>query len=123
MKVLTIRRLMLVLGLTIGLMVLWSAAAPKAEGTGSLFGGWYPMEGLNCCDWIFPNDVCPNGTYWNGHLMYCQGIYDNYVDTCILAANPPTEETCDAIGDYECQPGPPTYEPLCWIHDAECKIH
>jgi len=60
MKALSSSRISIVLGLALGLMVLWAAATPSVMGADSLIGGWWPYQGAYCCyddTW----DNCDNG--------------------------------------------------------------
>jgi hypothetical protein len=117
MKFLTIRRLMLVLGIALGLLVVWATATPKDLSVESLIGGWYPMYGYNCCDDVFPDDWCSNSQGWGPWgPMVCNG---GGLITCILAANPPTVELCSATGPVRCYTYPPSW--CNDIHDAQCK--
>lgn len=64
METLSFSRILFTLGLALGLMVLWVAAAPSATDTDSLFGGtghWDPYSGCACCDDVTMLD-CTRGS-------------------------------------------------------------
>jgi hypothetical protein len=111
MKALSFRRVSLVIGLAVGIMVLWVAAAPSAIGADSFIGGWVPYSG--CCN---GSDVeaCSDGEDGGGNHP-CDGG-----DTNVCLVSTP----------YQCQgTGCPQ---LCWwrgfgtdicttTHDSECE--
>jgi len=121
MKVLTIRRLMLVLGLTIGLMVVWAAATPSAFSANSLIGGWYPVSGCPKCtgtDSSSPDAQCPKGRWWepDGPLLGCAGG-----DLTICLVGGTGSKCCGPEGNPICNDNNGQGDPVCnGIHDASC---
>lgn len=62
MKLTNFSHMWLVLGLAIGVTVVWTAAAPVATGNESLRGGdWSSYSGVVCCETIDEDD-CDSGT-------------------------------------------------------------
>lgn len=93
MKVLTFSRLLLGLGLVIGIMVFWVSAAPNAINSGSLIGGYVPISVGTCCEGVIDppeNNLCtllwpPGGgdRYdCEGAIVICDTVSDETGETC-----------------------------------------
>lgn len=97
MKALSFSRISLVIGLAVGIMVLWSAATPSAMGADSLIGGWYPMTGCPEC-YDTGSEPCPYGQYWpGGPSMYCST--GGNMQTCIAGTG---SGNCGADDGFPC---------------------
>lgn len=117
MKALSFRRVSLVIGLAVGIMAFWAAAAPIATDAHSLIGGWGPSSGCPTCYgtiYLSPLTDCVNAEY-EGESMQCTG---GTATICDSGGSGP--KCCGADDNIPCS-GNQQSHPLCFTtHDAEC---
>ena len=119
MKALSFSRLTHVLGLSLGLMVLWAATAPKTIGANSITGSWGPIEGCPLCIGTYkhsPETDCENAEY-GGENMNCIG------DTATICLDTESgSKHCSPDSNIPCSGIGGESHPLCWFtHDAKCE--
>ena len=123
MKILSFSRISFVVGLALGIMVLYAGAAPMATSADLLIGGWYPSSANECCtgtDAIGDDSNCPSGFTWPGvppgDWLGCAGG-----DLTICTVGGTGSKCCGAVGDPICNDNYGEGSPICNdIHDASC---
>jgi hypothetical protein len=121
MKMETFSRLTLVLGLSLGFMIVCVTSTPSAMGTNSLLGGWGPVGDDFCCTGTFTDD-CSNAmddpwTVDPNHLLECDA--GNVAEICDF--NSTDEDTCSPGPEIPCPtPSFPADHPCNTTHDGEC---
>jgi hypothetical protein len=118
MKALSLRKMSFVIGIALGIVALWAAAAPIATSADTLVGGWGPMSGCPTCFGVVnqsPFTDCENAEY-EGENMGCTGGTATICDT---GGSGP--KCCGADDNIPCS-GTGESHPLCFVsHDATCN--
>ena len=91
----------LVIGLAMGVLIFWAAAAPSATGAHSLIGGssWDPYSGCMCCDDVDDEMDCEDGSEF-----YCKGPdFVGLIFGTSHTGQPNGDEACrDPGGESQC---------------------
>jgi hypothetical protein len=109
MKAFSFSRISLLLGVIVGLMVVWAAAAPGTMTTDSLIGGWVPTPAGDCCegDHEEPCDDYPSCDEDDTPIVTCENLDpDPVIGNCTAGDEQPCEFgeiDCTSTWDGECE--------------------
>lgn len=126
MKVMRFSQVSLLVGLALGVAVLWTGAAPVATGADSLIGGWYPSTDCPRCtgtDASSSESNCPSGYTYPGYPPEGEYLGCSGGDLTICLVGGTGSKCCgpDLSGGPICNDNNGQGSQICnTIHDATC---